>query len=81
MRYITVPELREYAEQEVTSVIVHRSKNGYALVVRLNWRDEEHLLVSINDRKPRQWSSFDRLVTFLEREGVRVKELVVKFID
>lgn len=80
MRYITVAELREYAANKaVTAVSVHGSQTGFSLVVRLNWRDEEHLLVSHHEQTPREWTSFDRLREFLEREGIRPPELVVKF--
>jgi hypothetical protein len=79
VRYITVAELRQYAEKNaITAIVVHRSNTSYALVIRLNWRDEEHLVVSHHDRKPREWTSFDRLYNFLEREGVEFKDLVVK---
>lgn len=80
MRYITVAELREYAAQKaVTAVVVHGSQTGYALVVRLTWRDEEHLLVSHHGQTPREWTSFDRLRGFLQHEEILPTELVVKF--
>lgn len=82
MRYITVADFREQAEvQQITAAIVQRQPaGGYVLVLRLNWRDEEHLLVHHRDGTPREWSSLDRLLNFLEREEVRLPELVVKFL-
>lgn len=87
MRYITVAEFRAQAEQDaIKSAMVHRSVTAgekptpsYSLVVRLTWRDEEHLLVATHERTPREWSSFDRLVSFLEREGVKLTEMLIKF--
>jgi len=90
VRYITVAELREQAEQNaVTSIVAHRAvmkeagrdRPSYSLVVRLNWRDEEHLVVRHDQGRPREWSSFDRMVAFLEREGVRITDLMVKFVN
>lgn len=82
MRYITVAEFRESAaENQIKSVVVHADSAAgeYALVVRLGWRDEDHLIVTHLTRKPRVWKSVDRLLEFLKAEGVSKPELVIKF--
>jgi len=80
MHYLSVSELRLFAQQRaVKAVTVHHSADGFALATRLGPRDEEHLVVSTRERLPRTWGRFDRLLAFMEREGIKPTELVMKF--
>lgn len=80
MRYITVAEFRVQAEkQQIFGLVVHRFKGNHSLVLRLKWANEEHLVVTQHGGKPREWSSLDRLLAFLDREGVYVPDMVIKF--
>ena len=81
MRYITVAKFREQAEtKQVFGLSIHACNGCYGVVLRLRWRNEEHLLVSHHEGKAREWTSLDRLLAFMAREGVEVPDLVVKFI-
>lgn len=86
LHFITVAQFREYAEQKtIISGVVHATRDAgtdsvlYALAVRLSGTVGEHLLMEHQNRWPRRWTSFDRLIAFLDCEDVKLRSMVVKF--
>ncbi|WP_156442968.1 hypothetical protein [Burkholderia sp. MSMB1552] len=50
---------------------VERALEGYILVVELTWKDGLHTLFTTRDH-PRAWASLDRMVSYLERNDLKL---------
>jgi len=78
--------LRQYAEARAISAVVLEasSVNGggysYTAKVQLTWCGGLHPVVRSADGVPRSWTSFERLLASLSRDGVELRQLVVNFV-
>ncbi|AJY38136.1 hypothetical protein BW21_6205 (plasmid) [Burkholderia humptydooensis] len=69
---ITESEFREYARAgAIKNARVERALEGYILVVELTWKDGLHTLFTTRDH-PRAWASLDRMVSYLERNDLKL---------
>ncbi|KVC79478.1 hypothetical protein BGV71_24440 [Burkholderia ubonensis] len=69
---ITESEFREYARAgAIKNARVERALEGYILVVELTWKDGLHTLFTTRDH-PRAWASLDRMVSYLDRNDLKL---------
>ncbi|KVT77368.1 hypothetical protein WK58_11400 [Burkholderia ubonensis] len=69
---ITESEFREYARAgAIKNARVERALEGYILVIELTWKDGLHTLFTTRDH-PRAWASLDRMVSYLDRNDLKL---------
>ncbi|MFA8400955.1 hypothetical protein [Burkholderia ubonensis] len=69
---ITESEFREYARAgAIKNARVERALEGYILIVELTWKDGLHTLFTTRDH-PRAWASLDRMVSYLDRNDLKL---------
>jgi hypothetical protein len=77
MNKVSEPQLREYDSAGViTAAKVVRTKNGYVLVINVNWKGGDLTVYSQRNR-PRAWQSVDRLIGHIIRVAPSIKHFEV----
>lgn len=64
VEYIRIVEVGE-SEAPVKELVVSTTK-VYRLIVKLNWKEHESLVVTQRHKTPKEWASLDRLMKHLD---------------
>ena len=74
---MTEAQFKDFARSGVIKKArVVKTDAGYLLIVELTWKPGELTQYTVRNR-PRTWASLDRLMAYLDRHDVGLKEIVL----